>query len=264
MAVRVFPVSQILFKRGLIMNLFLTNYNLIAEIGISNVGGTWTYAPLCEGIDNIAETLNEVIQEYYFLCGKGFGMDHITGMHPKWTFSGRRILGDAAQDYIASTKYLLDTGRESSFRISYVDNSGASPVTPLVTVPCTFTNIQDIGGGAATDDSVFSVEISFKGQPTLSNVLALPALNVVSVPGSSAGKTAIYVNPILTDGNSYKYLTAATVTLPEYGTAPVGNWQTWDGSAAITATTGNYIGIVELDSSGNAVAGGTALVTSMQ
>lgn len=243
--------------------MLLTNYNLIAEIGVSNVGGTWTYAPLCEGIDNLAETLNEVVQEYYFLCGKGFGQSHVTGMHPSWTFSGRRILGDQAQDYIASKKYMLDRDRESSFRISYVDNSQTPAVTPLITVPCTLMNIQDIGGGAATDDSIFSVDISFKGQPTLSNVAALPVLNVVSVPGTSSGKTAVYVNPILTSGNSYKYQTAASVTLPELGATPGSGWNTWDGETEITAVTGNYIGIVELDTAGKAVAGGTALVTSM-
>lgn len=245
------------------MGLLLTNYNLIAEIGISNVGGTWTYAPLCAGIDNIAETLNEVVQEYYFLCGEGFGENHITGMHPSWTISGRRILGDAAQDYIASTKYLLDTGRESSFRISYVDNSKTPAVTPLITVPCTLSNIQDIAGGAATDDSIFSVDISFKGKPVLSNVAALPVLNVVSVPGTASGKTSVYVNPILTSGNSYKTQTATKITLPELGSTPGSGWTTWDGEAEITATTGNYIGVVELDATGKAVAGGTALATSM-
>lgn len=245
------------------MGLFLTNYNLVAEIGISNVGGTWTYAPFGAGIDNLAEALNEVVQDYQFLKNKGFGEKHVTGMAPVWTFSGRRILGDQAQDYIASVKYLLDTGRESSFRISYVDNSGPSAVTPLVTVNCTLTNIQDIGGGAATDDSVFSVDIAYKGTPTLSNVLALPVLNVVSVPGESSGQTMVYVNPILTPGNTYKYITGAQVSLPEYGSAPVGDWQAWDGEAAITATTGNQIAIAELNSSGNAVAGGTAVVTSM-
>lgn len=246
------------------MGLFLTNYKLIAEIGISNVGGTWTYAPLANGIDNVAEALNEIVQEYQFLSDQGFGQDHVTGMHPKWTFSGKRILGDPAQDFIAGTKYLLDTGRESSFRISYVDNSGTEAVTPLITVPCTLTNIQDLGGGASTDDSVFSVDVSFKGKPTLSNVLPLPVLNVVSVAGSSSGQTEIYVNPILGSGNSYKYQTGATVELPAYGAEPSGSWSAWNGSDPITATTGNYIAIVELNTAGDAVAGGTALVTSAE
>ena len=51
---------------------------------------------------------------------------------------------------------------------------------------------------------IFSVDISFKGKPVLSNVAALPVLNVVSVPGTASGKTSVYVNPILTSGNSYK------------------------------------------------------------
>lgn len=244
------------------MNLFLTNYNLIAEIGISNVGGTWTYAPLCQGVDNVAEALNEVIQQYQFLCGKGFATNHVTGAAPAWTFSGRRILGDAAQDYIAGLKYSLDSARDSSFRISYVDNSGQTPVTPLVVVPCTLCNIQDIGGGASTDDSIFSVEIRFNGQPTLTNVAPLPALKVVSVAGTSSGQTAIYVNPTLAASDSYKYQVGTSVQLPELGASVSDGWTTWDGSSEITAATGSMIAIVEVNASSEAVAGGTAIVTA--
>lgn len=242
-------------------DLFLTNYKLTAEVGISNVGGTWTYAPLSNGIDNIAEALNEIVQEYQFLSNQGFGQDHVTGMHPVFTFSGRRILGDAAQDYIASVKYKMDTDRESSFRISYVDASSGTNVTPLVTVDCTFKNIQDIAGGAATDDSVFSVDISFKGAPTLNNVGVLPALKVVSVAGTT-GKTSIYVNPALTGTDTYVYKVAAAVTLPTLGVAPGSGWAAWNGTDQITAVTGNQIGIVEVSTGGLSVKGGLATVTA--
>lgn len=245
------------------MGLFLTNYKLVAEIGVSNVGGTWTYAPLAEGIDNLVETLNEIVQEYQFLSDKGFGQGHVTGMHPKWTFSGRRILGDAAQDYIAGVKYKLDTARESSFRISYVDASQPTNSTPLITVACTLTNIQDIAGGASTDDSVFSVDVSFKGAPVLGDAVPLQPLTVVSVAGSSSGDTAIYVNPILSGGNSYKYSIGTAPNLPNSGTTVSEGWTAWNGTDEITATTGQYISLIEVNSSGAAVAGGSAIVTSM-
>ena len=51
----------------------LTMYNLTASIGVSQGSdppGTWTYAELAEGFDNIAEALNEVVQQYFFF-GQG-------------------------------------------------------------------------------------------------------------------------------------------------------------------------------------------------
>ena len=88
----------------------LTMYNLTASIGVSQGSdppGTWTYAELAEGFDNIAEALNEVVQQYFFLSDKGFAKNHVTGMAPAFTLTGRRVVGDQAQDYIFSKKYGL-------------------------------------------------------------------------------------------------------------------------------------------------------------
>ena len=93
----------------------LTMYNLTASIGVSQGSdppGTWTYAELAEGFDNIAEALNEVVQQYFFLSDKGFAKNHVTGMAPAFTLTGKRVVGDQAQDYIFSKKYGLDTDRQ--------------------------------------------------------------------------------------------------------------------------------------------------------
>ena len=242
-------------------NLFLTNYKLQLEIGTANVGGAWTYDALADGIDNIEIAWNDVVNQYQFLSAQGWSQSHVTGAAPVITASGRRILGDDAQDYIAGCKVAFDTQRESSLRVSYVDASGGTDVTPVFTVPCTLVNIVDIGGGAATDDSVFSVDIHTKGQPTFTNVAPLPALAVVSVAGTS-GTTNVYVNPSLAGSDTYEYQTGASVTLPELGADPGIGWTAWNGTDAITAVTGNLIGIVEVDASGQAVKGGIARVTA--
>lgn len=91
---------------------------------------------------------------------------------------------------------------------------------------------------------------------------ALGALTVVSVAGTASGETAIYVNPPLIGGNSYKYVTGeAPLTYPTYGMAATGT--EWNGTDEIAATTGNEIMIIECDSNGNAVKAGTATVTAM-
>ena len=82
------------------MDNLLTIYNLEASIGTSKSSETWTYAKLENGLDNVSEALNEVVQQYFFLNDKGFARNHVTGMAPTFTFTGRRVQGDAAQDYI--------------------------------------------------------------------------------------------------------------------------------------------------------------------
>lgn len=142
----------------------ITMYNLSAYIGTAQSNSTWTYAELADGIDNIGEALNEVVQQYFFLNGNGFAQNHVTGMAPSWTLTGRRVLGDAAQEFIFGAKYGLDTDRQSSFKLTYTD---ASDTTVTIVVPCTICNIQEFNG-ATTDDAAISFEIRFDGEPTVS------------------------------------------------------------------------------------------------
>lgn len=145
----------------------MTMYNLTASIGTQKSGSapseTWTYAELAKGIDNIAEALNEVVQQYFFLSDDGFARNHVTGMAPAFTLTGRRVTGDAAQDFIFSQKYSLDTARQSSFQLKYTDGKGTEQT---ITCDCTICNIQE-WSGATTDDSAISFEIRFDGKPTI-------------------------------------------------------------------------------------------------
>ena len=147
------------------MGNLLTIYNLEASIGTSKSAETWTYAKLENGLDNVSEALNEVVQQYFFLNDKGFARNHVTGMAPTFTFTGRRVQGDTAQDYIFGNKYKLDTNRNSSFQLKVTDKSGSSPVVTTYTVDCTICNVQEFSG-ASTDDSAISFEIRFDGAPT--------------------------------------------------------------------------------------------------
>lgn len=145
----------------------LTMYNLTASIGTRKSGSapseTWTYSELADGLDNIAEALNETVQQYFFLSDDGFARNHVTGMAPAFTLTGRRVVGDAAQDYIFSKKYALDTDRQSSFKLEYNDAEGTKQT---ITCDCTICNIQE-WSGATTDDSAISFEIRFDGKPTV-------------------------------------------------------------------------------------------------
>ena len=145
-----------------------TMYNLTASIGVSSEGEppsiTWTYAELKNGIDNISEALNETVQQYFFLSDNGFARNYVTGMAPAFTLTGRRIMGDQAQEFIFGAKYGLDTARQSSFKLTYTNATGK---TVTLTCDCTICSIQE-WSGATTDDSAISFEIRFDGEPEVS------------------------------------------------------------------------------------------------
>ena len=90
----------------------------------------------------------------------------------------------------------------------------------------------------------------------------LGKLGVTSAAGASSGMTALTVAPELSSGNSYKYQTSASVTLPAYGQVLSVGWTDWDGSEEITATTGQQIAVVEVNADNQAMAGGVATVTA--
>lgn len=136
-------------------------YSYKAEIDTTPTGANRTWANLCAGFDNISEALNEVVQQYFFLCGKGFGVNYVTGAAPAVTMTGVRIVGDTAQDYIFGKKYDLMSNRDSNLRLTRTDEDGT---TEIISANITFCNVTEIGGGT-TDGSAISVEMRFNGQP---------------------------------------------------------------------------------------------------
>ena len=64
-------------------------------------------------------------------------------------------------------------------------------------------------------------------------------------------------------GNSYKYKTAANPTMPRYDAVCTSGYTAWNGTDEITATTGQKIVIVEVDSANKAKKAGIATIASM-
>ena len=128
------------------------------EIGTSESGGTWSYSPLCKGIESMSFNSNEQNQQFYFLCGEGFAHNEVTGGAPELQISGRRIAGDAAQDYIASKQFALGTDRNSSIKITAEGQ--------VITCDCSIGDVVTFGG-STLDVNSFSCTIRFNGEPTV-------------------------------------------------------------------------------------------------
>lgn len=130
------------------------------EIGTGKTGETWTYATLCKGIESMEFTENEQNQQFFFLCGEGFAHNETTGAAPELTITGRRIVGDAAQDYIAGLQYKLGTERNSHVKITAEGK--------VIECDCTVGNITSFGG-STLDVNAFGCTIRFNGKPTVTN-----------------------------------------------------------------------------------------------
>lgn len=147
---------------------------------------TATWSPLCAGIENFSEALNEQLQQFFFMCAKGYANNYVTGMAPAITISGRRVKGDAAQEFIFSNKYNLMKARETQMQIVQTDAAGEN--TDTITCNVTIQNIVEINGNA-TDPSQISFDLAFNGQPTLTTAPVAAAASVQNTEETEATQT---------------------------------------------------------------------------
>ena len=138
------------------------NANWVNElyIGTAESSGEWTYAKLCQGIESMEFNENEQNQQYFFLCGEGFAHNETTGAAPELVVSGRRIVGDTAQDFIAGLQYKLGTERNTSVKIIAEGKQIVCPAT--VGAITTF-------GGSTLDVNAFGCTIRLNGKPTVTD-----------------------------------------------------------------------------------------------
>lgn len=90
----------------------------------------------------------------------------------------------------------------------------------------------------------------------------LGKLVLSSTAGTSSGNTKITVSPVLSAGNTYKYTSAASVTLPAHDESCTTGYTAWDGTAEISATTGQKLLLVEVGTNDKAKKAGIATVTA--
>lgn len=242
-------------------------FGLKLEIGIAftpGTPGTWSYAELGAGIENLTEALNETNQQYHFMQDEGFARNHVTGLAPVYTLTGKRVAGDPAQDYIFSRKFALNGDRASSVRMTVTGPNGLATVT---TCDCTLGNIQE-WSGATTDDTSISFEIRLDGKPSTP---ALGALTVTSVAGTASGQTVIsavgggITNTGAPGTGLTMHYTAGNAAAPTmvYGAAlPNGvSWTEVSNSPIVltSQTAGKYATVALVDADSKVVAAGSAV-----
>ena len=216
----------------------LVSHAIQADIDITPNGTSRTWAVFGAGIENLAEALNEVVNQYFFFKDRGFAQNYVTGMAPAYTCTGRRIIGDPAQDWIfnAARKFGLMVERNTNFRISVGKADGT---VDQITCGVTIANVTDLGG-ATTDGSAVSFEVRFNGKPTISTITPSEELEVNSVAGQAVGGTALTVTPAQPSaGCKYVYAYGSVAPTAEVGQVLTG-WNDYaDGE--FTIPNGNFV-----------------------
>ena len=141
------------------------NANWVNQIEIGTTATTadppvYTYSKLCKGIEGMEFAENEQNQQFFFLCGEGFANNETTGAAPELTITGRRIVGDTAQDYIAGLQFKLGSERRTSVKITAEGK--------VITCDCTIGGITSFGG-QTLDVNAFGCTIRFNGKPTVTD-----------------------------------------------------------------------------------------------
>ena len=218
---------------------FLLNSSVLWELD-TTPETTATYERLGAGIMSPDPQNNEDVDQTAYLDGDGFKTSDVTGAQFTVAFSGHRVLGDAAQDFIFDKQSKLGSSRRTNCRMTNANGNQK-------TGPVTIANINGPGGDASAKGDI-SFEIHFNGKPTETAATQAPTLSATIAAGTGAGTTKFTATPDSGDTLAYK-LYAADPSLPK-GNELLDGLTAYTSGNDIAASEGQYILMVELNAYG--------------
>jgi len=216
---------------------FEMNFCYLFQIDTTPEGATRTWARLARGISSITPNNNENKDQTAYLDGNGWASSDVIGKQRTYDVVGHRVVGDPAQDYIASKELALGDDCKTNFQA--FDSRGRK-ISGSVTI-----NAVVIGGGDAQGKVDFACSLDLNGEPALVVEAAADALNaVVAAATTTVGCTTFTATAA--QGNTLAYkLTSATQTA--YANGYPGLLTAYTNGADIPATAGQHLGMYELD-----------------
>lgn len=242
------------------MSYLLALYGVDLEIDTTPFASTRNFVPVCDGFNSVTEALNEQMQEYFFLCGKGFGSEEVTALHPQIQLSGVRKIGDAAQDFIFGNRLNLMEARRTNLRLSIANADGS---VTRYTNKVTMGNVSSFGG-STNEGAAVTVDFYFNGRPLVETLSPSSTLTITSVAGADVGTTVLTVVPTYPDANCkfvYKY---AETTAPAAAVDDIiTDWNDFTNGATFAIPNGYKVTVAMVNVSTYKVVGsGNATVVS--
>ncbi len=119
------------------------------------------WARLAKGIASVTPAGNETTNNDAYYDGGAYGSNDITGKRPQWSFSGHRVYGDKAQDFVASKEFAV--GEALKTRMLWVNSTGE-----MIVAHVTIMTIVASGGNANAKQT-FSFVLGMNGEPVIPN-----------------------------------------------------------------------------------------------
>jgi len=137
------------------------NANTVYKVEIDSTPSTSETYVVVGGITDLEWDNSEEIQENFFLEDDGAGSSDITGGRLNISVSGKRVDGDAGQDYIVGLVGSYGSARKSTVKLT---NSQTGDV---YTIPCSI-EVGRFSGGSTVELEVFECTFHSDGAWTVS------------------------------------------------------------------------------------------------
>ena len=115
-----------------------------------------TYSPIAD-LEEMSISIENNTETWYSINDNGWQNALLTAKALSGSFSGKRTLGDAGNDYLAGLRYNIGKAAEADFQIEFPDGSKLE-----FTAVVALTDIL----GAATDVAPLTGDLTGKGKPT--------------------------------------------------------------------------------------------------
>lgn len=211
------------------------NFQTLYELDI-NPSGSANYVRLGDGLTTATPGNNETVDQKSYLDDDGGQSSEVTGFQYILAFSGDRIPGDDAQDFIFERIFALGESRHTNFRATGADGT-------VISGDVTIANITPPGGDANAVQAC-GFELHFNGKPTLTAPVAATALSAVVAAGSAIGTTKFTATAGAGNKLAYRLTSSA---LSANNRQYISIFTEYTSAANIPAASGQYLNMYELD-----------------
>lgn len=125
---------------------------------IFKVGATEESVNIIKGLENFAPSIDGNVESWYDMTEEGWQTNMVTGKAFTIDFSGKRIVGDVGNDFIANKAFVTGVAAEGFFE--WTMPSGAT-----LKGKCTI-NVTSVGGGDTTNVDGLEFSLLGNGKPT--------------------------------------------------------------------------------------------------
>ena len=137
------------------MATFTAGQYAVSECEVSVKTEEGTYSPIAD-LEELSISVENNTETWYSINDNGWQNALLTAKALSGSFSGKRTVGDAGNDYIDNLRYKIGKEAEADFKITFPDES-----TLEFTAVVGLTDIL----GSATDVAPLSGDLTGKGKP---------------------------------------------------------------------------------------------------